>query len=354
MPAHIVNEILYQLHNDSSPTLTPPTSTRQSVDETTNFPDSSHIPASLLCNLSTGQLYSSVPGASLKREIHIPTTATTSHPHVQSVPRGVGRRKTTATLPPLKKKTSFSRQLSQSPLSVLRTNEPAALPKHQDHTPLTIHRALLPTTSFLQPSSVPSLNPPPSHSSRYPLGNPTIPRIPQQPSPNPLLAPPYTGHGGPSGCHNTFLQVCPAHVHNTRLVTLHGWVDEGPEVRTPWAPLMSPLSEETTEPTDSPLGPKRGTATVHLPPLPTPPPDTPSFPLPPPPSYSTTCLSPDHMHMDAEIHDDKLVLEREGEQVVHPLRDTSQASVSGANMLTTRVGVANGIQAPPPTANDVS
>ena len=290
----------------------------------------------------------------------IPTAVTTSHPDIQSIPRGVGRRKATATLPPVQK-TSFSRQLSQSPLSVLRTTESAALHKHQDHNPLTIHRALLPTTSFLQPSSVPPLHPPPSHSSRYPLGNPTVPRTPQQPSPDPLLAPylpPCTRHGGPSGCQNTFLQVCPAHVHNTRLVTLHSWVDntsEVPEVRKPWAPLLSPLSEETG-PIHSPLGPKRGTATVHLPPLPTPPPppDTPSFPLPTPPSYSTTCLSPDHMHMDAEIHGDQLVLEREGEQVVHPLRDTSQASMSGANMLTTGVGVANGIEAPPPTANDVS
>lgn len=347
MPSQIVNEILYQLHNDSSTTLTPHTSTRHSVDETTDFPDSSHIPASLLCNLSTGQLHRSVPGPRPQREIHIPTTVTTTHPHIQSVPRSGGQRKT-ATVPPVQKKTSFSRQLSQSPLSVLRTTQPAALPEHQDHNTVTILRTLLPTTSFSQPSSVPLSHPPSSLTSRYPLGNPTVPRVPQQLSSDPLLAPYPPTNAGRSGCQNSFLQVCPAHVHNTRLVTLHGLVGDAPEVpqlRTPWTPILSPLSEETV-PINSPLGTKGGTATVHLPPLP-----PPSSPLPTPPSDLTTCASPDHMHMGAAIHGDQLVLEREGEQVVHPLGDTSQASMSGG---TTGGGVANGIQAPPPTANDVS
>lgn len=357
MPAHIVNEILYQLQDGSSSTLV-----RHNTDETTIFPDSSHIPASLLYNLSTGQLYRSVPRPYSPRDVHIPTNLTASHPHTQSVLSGSaggrGQRKKTVTLPPVKK-TSFSRQLSKSPRSVLCASDPPALHKHQDHHTLTVHQTLLPTTSFPPPSSVTLSNHPfTCHNHvRYPLGNPAVPRTPQQPSPDPLLAP-YScqpsRHGHHKGCQNSFLQVCPAHVHNTRLVTLHSWADNTTEARKPWPPLLSPLSEETA-PMDLPLVPEGSTGAVHLPPLPSPCPDTPSLPLSPPLSYSTTCVSPDHMHMGAEIHGDQLVLESEGKQVVHPLRDTSRASMGGANMLDTTptsVGVTNGIQAPPPTANE--
>ena len=61
------------------------------------------------------------------------------------------------------------------------------------------------------------------------------------------------------------------------------------------------------------------------------------------------------MHVGAEIRGDQLVLERGGEQVVHPLRDTSQASMGGASGVEATpllVGVTSGSQAPPPTATE--
>lgn len=361
MPPHIVNEILHQLRSESSSTVHPftspchhshqihtPTSTQHTSDERAHFPDLCHVPSSLMCDLSTGQLYRKVPD-------HIPTRVTTSlHTRTPLPPpqgraksaTSVGGQRTTLTL---HKKTSFSRELSRSPLSVLRKTVPAALHNHRDQLTsihmITAHQTLLPT-ALPPPSHIPPSNPPHNHSIRFPIGNPLVPRTPHEHHPNPLLAPYHsqlTRDRGTKGPENS-LHVCPAYVRNARLVTLHCF----DSLANPKVQLTAPstLSEETVAAPQ--LGLKR---TVHLPPIPSSHSGTPcSSPSPP---LVLAPSSPDHMHVGAEIRGDQLVLERGGEQVVHPLKDTSQASMSRTNRpeaTPSMEHVASGTQAPPPAA----
>ena len=343
MPHYVVTEILQQLQSESTATLPPhyshpSSSTHTTSHERANYPSSSYIPSSLVCDLSTGQLYCTT-GTNTRPPPHAPPPALPPSSPPQSrdrkaVPCVV--RKRANTLPSMPKKTSFSRALSHSPMSVLHGHtESFQHSKH--HTAKTIHtinHCLLP----LAPHPIP---PPPTrhHNVRYPLGNPTVPRSPRKPSINPLLAPYHKTQDRVDPHQNTFLHMCPTNIHNTRLVTLHAMDNRVEESTAAAGDVHSTVGEETTEPL---TGPKGNTVIVHLPP-----------PSPPPP---LSCVSPDHMQMGAAILGDQLVLDREGEQVVHPLRDTSsQTSVGRASRPETtpsEVGVASGTQAPPPTASE--
>ena len=381
MPPYMVTEILQQLYSKSSSTftsrtsphhlshhsptpLTTPTSTltqHATTDGKPDLPDSCHVPSSLVCDLSTGQLYrndhsiqtAKIPPRLLDTSHHPPPPPPApAHP---PAPAAAQRRITVApsqrkrALPPVCKKTSFSRELSRSPLSVLHKTESTLLHSHQQHS-TNIHTI---NQTTLPPAPPPSLHThPPSHHHcvRYPLGNPVVPRTPHDHSPNPLLAPYHRTHlrhrRDSKGPETSFLHMSPANVGSTRLVTLH-CVDRNSTGRQDMTELATPSAEVVAL-----MGPKDTRATVHLPPIPSSPPHTPSPSPPPPPA---TCMSPDHMHMGAAIQGDQLVLEREGEQVVHPLRDTSHISMGGTGRpeaTPSEVGVASGIQAPPPTARE--
>lgn len=328
IPHYLVAEILHQLQSESSSTLSPSplhqphTSTNQS---TAIRPDSCHIPHSLICDLSSGQIYRNTPTVPVtsSREASTPP-APTPPPANESpdVKPNLKRKKRRVTLPSMSKKTSFSRALSNTPMTVLNRSE--TLP--QPSQPQLIHTTLLfPPNPPQQPQRHSSHR----HTSRYPLGNPVEPRTPQTHGLNPLLTPYPSPPSNLPQISNKFLHIFPADFHNTRLVTLHC------SGNLPPPPDNHPAINEEPTPQIEDDG-----NTVHLPPIPLP---SPSPPLP--------CVSPDHMNLGAEIVGDQLVLDRGSEHVVHPLTDPSHSSVSRPETTPSSGGVVNGTQAPPPTAS---
>ena len=176
------------------------------------------------------------------------------------------------------------------------------------------------TTLILPPNPSQRLQPISSHShtTRYPLGNPIVPRSPQTHHLNPLLAPYSSPPSHPPQITNRFLHILPADFHNARLVTLHCSSNLPPDNHPAINEESTPEKEHDRD-------------TVYLPPIPSP------SPLP--------CVSPDHMDLGAEIVGNQLVLDRGGEHVVHPLTD----SASRPETTPSSGGVVNGTQAPPPT-----
>ena len=346
-------------HSPAPLTSHPPSSTRHSPSHTLphstrhtptqyNQSHSEHptgeatqVPSSLVCDLTTGQLYSTAPEPARQPG---PTAPPPPASHWPPVRKSSGHR----AIPPQTKMTSFSRELSRRPMAVLRRTElERPSPSHPPHhTSLTT-----PLTPPLMPHP-PSL-PRPSHSVRYPLGNPVVPRAPlPPPPPNPLLT---CSQGSAqmreerekNQIENSFLRVCP--MPSTGLVTLVTLHSSGPvqasrqpvAVRVPsMHTLARPFSEETL-PTPPPK--------ARTPPSFSPPP-SPSC-SPPAPPRSPACVSPDHMHVGALICGGQLVLDSGGEQVVHPLREGSSTSVASGNT-PSPLGGGNGMQAPPPTATD--
>ena len=347
-----MTEIIHQLQSESASTLSPsdpspphqthstPTSPAHQ-ERSTHYPVSCHVPSSIVYDLSTRCLYraSELPSSPAKPPPppQPPTTRATRPPPVRE------RRKRTATLPLAAQKTSFSRALSLNPETVIHKREHVAPVRHPHHprphapTIHTIDHGVLPPT----PHPPPSTTHPHRQALRYPLGNPTIPRTPHRPSVNPLLAPyHHTSDTEDQREPHPHIHLC--HVDNTHLVTLH-WTDYA--TRLPLAEReeqhFSPASEEATPSLED---------TAHLPPI------SSSLPSPSPPPTTTTlsCVSPDHMHVGAEIVGDQLVLERAGEHTIHPLRDSSKTHVGGASRPETTpsaMGVVTGTQAPPPTAS---
>ena len=243
MPPHIVAEILHQLRSESSSTLTAhshpatptPTPISQPTESSANATELTHVPASLVCDLSTGQLYSTAPGHATQPDIHIPrpvpATPLPEHtpPPARAAPSAGVQRKRSKTLPAVQGKTSFSRELSRRPLSALRRSKPAHVSRPPDTSVTlpsnvqtnTTHQALLPIS--LPPPPLNPLTHPPS-SLRYPLGNPLVPRMPPDTPSDPFLAPYRSQQSTQKSSRrreSLTLQVCPASVHNARLVTLH-------------------------------------------------------------------------------------------------------------------------------------
>ena len=325
IPEYIVNDIIQQLQSESTSTLTPSPHHHTTI----SHPQSCHIPSSIIYDLSTGQLHQTTSNPS--QASPTPDPPQPSHKTKTPLPAIRVIRKRSITLP--SQRTSFSRALSQNPTSVLRQTEHVTSNKHQHHhhhsaTIHTLnHTLLLPST----PHPVTSHN---QHTVRYPLGNPTVPRTLHKPTIDPLLAPYHTTSDNDGFLHNN---MCLSHVHNTRLVTLHCMNNTTTKSVMTGADHTS-ISEDTTP---SPADMKNDNMKYLPPILPS------SLPSPSLP----TCVSPDHMHMGAEIIGDQLVLDRAGEHVVHALRDTNMGRASRPETTPSTVGVVNGTKAPPPTAN---
>ena len=347
IPQYLVADIIHHLQSESSSTLCPsphpqahhsPSCTPHSAAAR---PISCHVPSSLICNLSSGQIYRNI------QPVNVPTAITRPHTPPCPLPPANGattahsmapcakKRKRRATQPSVPEKTSFSRALSHCPLAVLNKTG-SNLQKNGSQAPslpraavCTInHKLDLPPSSHqTHPHSSLSHQTHPhsslSHNTRYPLGNPVVPRTPQAPCVDPFLAPYPPLSLLPPATTSHFLHVTSADIHNSRLVTLH----------CSGRPAVSNQAAITQE---HPNQTENEKEVIQLPAISPSPPPLPS-------------ISPDHMQLGAQIVGNQLVLERSGEHIVHPLREPSQTSVSRASCRPDTSST--GTHAPPPTAS---